>query len=143
VTSSSGQERYQRATAAAQPSPNSSSAATRRFAATAAMTATVELPVGLMVLGTSYIALTIVIGLANAVLTAPLMAMIRRKSAYFDDWNEGLKAPWVFWRIGGLWFRITGACVVCAFALCAGHVLRAAEAAEQHAPHCPPRPVVL
>ena len=71
-------------------------------------TTMVELPLGLVVLGSTYIGITIAIGVVISLLTAPTFFVYRRKSAYFDDWNSSLKAPWLFWWIGGLWYRITG-----------------------------------
>jgi len=68
----------------------------------------VELPLGLVILGSTYIGITIAIGALVSLLTSPSLILHRRKSAYFDDWNSGLKAPWLFWYIGGLWYRLTG-----------------------------------
>lgn len=72
------------------------------------MVATVELPVPLMVLGTVTIAISIAVTVLTSLMQLPTLFIIRRKSAYFDDYNSALKAPWLFWWIGGLWYRITG-----------------------------------
>jgi len=39
-------------------------------------------------------------------LALPALVITRRKRAYFADWNEALRAPWLFWHIGGLLFRV-------------------------------------
>lgn len=74
------------------------------------MTVMAELPLGLVILGSTYIGITIAVTVIVSVLTSPIPIIWRRKPAYFDDWNSALKAPWVFWWIGGLWYRLTGGC---------------------------------
>jgi hypothetical protein len=72
------------------------------------MATMVELPLGLVVLGSTYIGITIAITIVISLLTSPIPIIWRRKSAYFDDWNSALKAPWLFWWIGGFWYRLNG-----------------------------------
>lgn len=72
------------------------------------MVATVELPVVVLVFGIVIIAIGIAVTILTSLMLVPTLFIIRRKAAYFDDWNRALKAPWLFWWIGGLWYRITG-----------------------------------
>jgi hypothetical protein len=72
------------------------------------MTVMAELPLGLVILGSTTIGISIAVTIMVSVMQLPSLFIIRRKSAYFDDWNSALRAPWVFWWIGGLWYRITG-----------------------------------
>lgn len=69
--------------------------------------ATVELPAALVLAGGLYIGLSALLGLAAAVLLAPLLIINRSQSRYWDDWNASLRAPWLFWHIGGFWYRFT------------------------------------
>jgi hypothetical protein len=66
------------------------------------------LPTGLVILGSITIGVSIAVSVLSSILTSPSLFVFRRKSAYFDDWNSALKAPWIFWWIGSLWYRITG-----------------------------------
>jgi hypothetical protein len=43
---------------------------------------------------------------AVAVFAAPALVTSRRPARYFDDWNGALRAPWFFWHVGGLLFRL-------------------------------------
>jgi hypothetical protein len=67
---------------------------------------TVEVPTGLVIVASLYTALTIVISLVVSLLTSPVLVVNRPKRAYFDDWNDALKAPWLFWHIGGWLYRL-------------------------------------
>lgn len=67
----------------------------------------IALPTGLVIAGGVYIGLTLVVLAAIALLCSPMIIINRRKTAYWDDWNASQKAPWLFWHIGGLWYRVS------------------------------------
>ncbi|GBF98937.1 hydroxyneurosporene methyltransferase [Raphidocelis subcapitata] len=54
----------------------------------------------------AYIAASGLLLAGLAVLAAPALVITRRRSRYFEDWNEALHAPWFFWHVGGFLFRI-------------------------------------
>lgn len=53
----------------------------------------------------AYIAVTGALLGALALFAVPAVMITRRRASYFDDWNDTLQAPWLFWHIGGLLFR--------------------------------------
>ena len=68
--------------------------------------ATVEVPLALAVACGATTAAALAIGLGLALLASPALVITRRRSQYFDDWNAALKAPWLFWHVGSLLFRL-------------------------------------
>jgi len=66
----------------------------------------VEVPLGLFVATTVYVGITGLVGIVVALLAGPALIINRPRSAYWNDWNSSLKAPWLFWKIGALWYRI-------------------------------------
>ena len=68
--------------------------------------ATVEVPLGLAVACGAYTAVTLALGAALLVLASPALVINRLPRQYFDDWNAALKAPWLFWHVGSLLFRL-------------------------------------
>ncbi|KIY91439.1 hypothetical protein MNEG_16524, partial [Monoraphidium neglectum] len=65
-----------------------------------------EIPDALFAIGLVYIIISSLLLGVIGLLTTPTLAIARRRSQYFDDWNAALKAPWLFWHIGGLLFRV-------------------------------------
>jgi hypothetical protein len=54
----------------------------------------------------AYIALSGALLAGLGVLALPAAFTIRRRAAFFQDWNSALAAPWFFWHVGGVLFRI-------------------------------------
>lgn len=70
------------------------------------MAGTVALPTGLVIAGGVWIGVTVVAAVTIVLICSPMLIINRPKSAYWADWNDSQKAPWIFWHIGGLWYRI-------------------------------------
>jgi hypothetical protein len=70
------------------------------------MSATIALPQWTVVIGGAYICSTLLLGAGLLLLCSPMLIINRPKSAYWQDWNDSQNAPWLFWIIGGLWYRI-------------------------------------
>lgn len=69
------------------------------------MAGTITLPSGLVIAGAIWIGVTFVVALGLMLVCSPILIINRPKSAYWADWNDSQKAPWVFWHIGGFWYR--------------------------------------
>jgi hypothetical protein len=70
-----------------------------------AMQVIIALPQWAVVAGGVYIGVTLLLAAALALLCSPMLIINRPKSAYWQDWNDSQKAPWLFWHIGGFWYR--------------------------------------
>ncbi|KAI8476834.1 MAG: O-methyltransferase-domain-containing protein [Monoraphidium minutum] len=65
-----------------------------------------EIPDALVAAAAAYIVLSALLLSGLALLASPVLVIARRRARFFDDWNAALRAPWLFWHIGGLLFRI-------------------------------------
>lgn len=68
--------------------------------------AMIALPQWAVVAGGAYIGFTLLLAAGLALLCSPMLIINRPKSAYWQDWNDSQKAPWIFWHIGAFWYRV-------------------------------------
>lgn len=65
------------------------------------------MPTALVVAAAVYVGATALLLAAAALLALPVVCVVRRpKSRYFDDWRGSVRAPWLFWRVGGALYRL-------------------------------------
>jgi hypothetical protein len=65
-----------------------------------------EVPAPLVWAAVAYMAASGLALAALGLLASPAAGVVRRRGAFFHDWNAALSAPWLFWHIGGLLFRL-------------------------------------
>ncbi|KAF8068171.1 sfmM3 [Scenedesmus sp. PABB004] len=68
---------------------------------------TITLPTGWVLAGGAWCAASAAVLAAAAVFCSPMAIIVRPAKAYWADWNTSQAAPWFFWHLGGLWYRLS------------------------------------